>query len=236
MARTPIATDTIYHVYNRGVDKRNVFTDDGDYLRFIHYLYQCNNVAATPNLTFHLANLSALETPPDQLLKNSQPRNPLVDIFSFALMPNHFHLMLKERVAGGISNFMQKLGTGHTMFFNEKYQRSGSLFQGSFKYKAVLNDAQLLYLPHYIHLNPLPITCGSNLGGSTSLVVERLLLYRWSSLRDYASQRNFPSIISTSFILEQHGSNEAYMIDLKRAMKKPNKLSTALEDVAIDPP
>ena len=156
MTRIPIELDTVYHVYNRGVDKRDVFMEDGDYLRFIHYLYHCNNKTNTPNLTFYLNDSPSLETPPDQLLKQPIPREPLVDIFAFVLMPNHFHLMLQERVEGGISTFMQRIGTGHTMFFNEKHQRSGALFQGKFKYKAVFHEAQLLYLPHYIHLNPLP--------------------------------------------------------------------------------
>ena len=93
------------------------------------------------------------------------PHLPIVEILAFVLMPNHFHLILQQKVDSGITKFMHKLGTGYTMYFNEKYSRVGHLFQGRFKAVLVEKDHHFLYLPHYIHLNPLDLM---NVRGSTS--------------------------------------------------------------------
>jgi putative transposase len=79
---------------------------------------------------------------------------PLVDIGSYCLMPNHFHLLLHQRQEDGISRFMQKLTTAYTMYFNIKNKRTGVLFQGRFKSKHAAEDRYLKYLLSYIHLNP----------------------------------------------------------------------------------
>lgn len=82
---------------------------------------------------------------------------PLVDICAYCLMPNHFHLIIRERENNGISRFMQKLLTGYTMYFNKRYERSGNLFQGKFKAKHIDNDEYLKYLISYVHLNPIKL-------------------------------------------------------------------------------
>lgn len=136
-------------------------------------------------------------------------------MLAFVLMPNHYHLILQQREERGVSLFMQKLGTGYTMFFNAKHEHSGVLFQGKFKYKHVTSHEQLQYLLHYVHLNPRTLL---NLGGRTSLI-EQVLAYRWSSLLDYAGRKNFPSVTTRTELLNMFGGSRKYIADLKPFLK-----------------
>ena len=150
----------VYHIYNRGVEKRNIFLNDRDYLRLIHDLYEFNDENQALNVGYFI-NSKSIEVEPQYLKKEKKKRKLLVEILAFTLMSNHFHLILQQKKEGSIVKFMQKLGTGYTMYFNKKYKRVGGLFQG--RYKAVLleNDTHFIHLPFYIHTNPLKIYRGS---------------------------------------------------------------------------
>src|SRR3989344_7268388 len=134
----------LYHLLNRGVEKREVALDDSDRLRFVHDLFvfnDSNHVDPNHRLRdFYMA---------------SAAREPLVDIHAFCLMGNHYHLLVSEREDGGISTFMRKLNMGYAKYFNEKYRRSGLLWQGRYRKRLITRDAHFLYIPLYIHLNPL---------------------------------------------------------------------------------
>ncbi|KKQ20736.1 MAG: Transposase [Parcubacteria group bacterium GW2011_GWC1_36_9] len=135
-----------YHIYNRGVEKRKIFLDEGDHKRFVFLLLTANS--STP---VHLSNykgLSLLEIPKGE---------PLVSIGAWCIMPNHFHLLLKEIKKDGISLFMKKLLTGYSMYFNTKYHHKGTLFEGTFSAKHLDTDNYLKYQYAYIHLNPIGI-------------------------------------------------------------------------------
>lgn len=175
MNRDPFETGGIYHIYNRGTDKRVVFLDHGDRVRFLDNLYEFNDEHPA-------ANWRQKESP------EVRPREKLVEIISYCLMPNHFHLMVRQIQDGGITLFMRKLGTGYTMYFNKKYDRSGALFQGKFKSVFVDKDVYLKYLPHYIHLNPseLPSMDWRN--------------YRWSSCGAFLDSTNKPLLLDLDFI------------------------------------
>ncbi|OGD67332.1 hypothetical protein A2442_01025 [Candidatus Campbellbacteria bacterium RIFOXYC2_FULL_35_25] len=140
-----------YHIYNRGTDKRIIFDEKRDYLRFITLLYLCNNTEKIHINEYAKKGFNLLS-----LLK-VQKENTLVEIGAYCLMPNHFHLLIREKVEGGISNFMQKLATAYSMYYNSKYQRTGSLFEGKFKATHVAKDNYLEYLFAYIHLNPVKL-------------------------------------------------------------------------------
>ena len=142
-----------YHIYNRGNDKKKIFSDDKDYLRFMVLLYTCNNVGS-----IHLSNHSGLSKP-QNLLKmfDLKREETLVDIGSYCLMPNHIHLLLKEKIEGGISLFLQKLFTAYSMYFNKKYERTGKLFEGVYKAEHTDSDNYLKYLYTYINLNPVSL-------------------------------------------------------------------------------
>ena len=110
----------IFHVLNRGVDKRKIFLDDRDYLRFIHDLFEFNDVNPALNIGRYL-NGSQLNDLRNQSISRT-PRKLIVEILAFCLMPNHFHLLLRQRVDGGITKFMRKLGIGYANYFNQKYE------------------------------------------------------------------------------------------------------------------
>ena len=158
MRKTKFEVGKIYHVYNRGVEKRNIFLGDGDRWRFLQGLYLFNDEAGSFNLLYRLEqekgkmHFGILR---EHMKKEGAERSPLVRIMADCLKPNHFHLLIEETQEGGISKFMHKLGVGYTKYFNTKYERVGPLFQGAFKAVGVKSDDQLTYLIAYINvINP----------------------------------------------------------------------------------
>ena len=135
-----------YHIYNRGTDKRVIFLDEEDYQRFMNLLYLCNS---QNSIVFR-------EIPIGEAYENERG-GTLVDIGAYCLMPNHFHILIREKIENGVSLFMKKLLTGYTMYFNTKYARSGGLYEGPFRATHVTEDRYLKYLFSYIHLNPVKI-------------------------------------------------------------------------------
>jgi putative transposase len=183
MRRTfSFATDEYYHIYNRGTDKRIIFLDSHDYNRFIVLLHLCNS--KDPVDIDKL--LRGGQTFPD--LIDLEIKERLVDIGAYCLMPNHFHILVKEINENGISVFMKKLATAYSMYFNKKYNRTGGLFEGSFKAKHVNEDSYLKYLFAYINLNPIKLVDPKwkENGIEDKVKAEKYLLnYRYSSYLDF---------------------------------------------------
>ncbi len=123
-----------------------------------------------------------------------------IDLMAFSLMPNHFHLLIKQRTEQGISQYMQRLLNSYTKYFNTKYERSGHLFQGPFKAIHIQNRQQLLYLSAYIHRNAREIPQWKN----------QECLYPWSSFQDYAKQNRWPDLLKTNYLLKQFESPKDY--------------------------
>jgi len=178
------SVDEYYHLYTRGVDKRPVFLDERDHWRFLMLLYVCNSKP-----TIHLSDYGQKDLADVFSVDRGET---LVDIGAYCLMPNHFHLLIREKVEGGISLFMQKLLTAYTMYFNKKYTRRGSLFEGTFMARHVADDNYLRYLFAYIHLNPVKTIDPDGWGGkkiaNQSLAKEFLQNYRFSSYQFYLGQ------------------------------------------------
>ena len=169
-----------YHVYNRGTDKRKIFLDKADHERFVKLLYVANS-----SKSVHLSNyqgFALLEIPKG---------NPIVNVGAWTLMPNHFHLLLKETEENGISEYLHKLLTGYSMYFNKKYRRKGVLFEGSFNAKHLDTDEYLKYQYAYIHLNPIGII---DSGWKEKKIKDKsaarkfIFSYPYSSLQDYAGE------------------------------------------------
>lgn len=178
--KTPFAVDEWYHCYNRGVDKRTTYEDDSDYYRFLEHLYLANNDVPIRRDAISARNF-------DKILQIPR-ENPIVAIGAFCLMPNHFHLMLKEIVDGGITLFMQKLGTAYTMYFNARYERNGNLFVKPFKSRHIDSDRYFQHLINYIHCNPAELyEHGWKTGNvkDTNTLIEKLIEYPYSSLGAY---------------------------------------------------
>jgi putative transposase len=152
--RVASAPGDFYHLYNRGTDKRKIFLTKRDYERFLSLLYVANS--KKPVRLDDVPRSPQGETLRDILLAVDRGET-VVDLAAYCLMPNHFHLLVKEKEAGSISRFMQKLTTGYTMYFNKRHGRSGVLLQGVFKSEHVAEDRYLKYLVSYIHLNPIKL-------------------------------------------------------------------------------
>ncbi len=153
LRKDPFIVGQYYHLYNRGIDKRIIFKTKSDYERFIMLLYLANS-----QKSFRLDDLlnKQQETINEILVLDRD--EPLISIGAWCLMTNHFHLIVRQEVDGGITKFMKKLGVGYSMYFNIKYKRKGSLFGGLFKSKLIgNNDNYMRQLFAYIHLNPLEI-------------------------------------------------------------------------------
>jgi len=209
MSRIKIETGCYYHVYNRGVDKRITFENDSDSVRFIHSLYFCNDT--------EIQNLSMKRNVESSTLnigeRHKRSGNKLINILCFSLMPNHYHLLVKQVAENGISLFMHRLGTAYTNYFNKKYERNGSLFQGRYKIKQITNEEYLAYLSKYIHLNPVEILQpnwqekGINDRTQADIFLNS---YKWSSYQDYVGIKNFPSVIDKDILSDFYPNPNSY--------------------------
>lgn len=168
------APGEFYHIYNRGTDKRIIFQETSDYTRFVDLLYLANTTVRI-NVRDTVSNHGSVW--------NYERVDTLVSIGAYCLMPNHFHILLTPQIDGGIGMFMNKLCTSYSMYFNKKYERTGSLFQGPYKSRHAATDQYLKYLYAYIHLNPLDV---SQRPGEETL--EALLRYEYFSLPDYVGR------------------------------------------------
>ena len=228
--------EQIYHVYNRGVDRRNVFLNDEDYYRFIHDLFEFNDVLSTDNNFGRIFNQlrdvqhPSIEKHPliGEERKLRKRRDFLVEIIAFCLMPNHYHLLLRPVKDNGIILFMKKMGGGYTNYFNEKYKRSGALFQGRYKKVLVENPNHFEYLGFYTHCNSLDLKYPEWRDGKISNAkeaMEYLENYRWSSLPDYLGKKNFPSVTQRELLQHQEGplgyknQLQEWLSDLERNKK-----------------
>src|SRR3989344_1972051 len=137
-----------YHIYNRGVEKRKIFLDRQDYSVFLSYLKEYLSPKDENALYSILSDDSSTLQEKDRARKLLRMNNFLQEIIllAYCLMPNHFHFFVKQKSAGSIDKFMNSLGTRYTMYFNKKYKRVGSLYQGVYKGVLVTNQE------HYLHL------------------------------------------------------------------------------------
>ncbi|MDP2668733.1 MAG: transposase [bacterium] len=224
------AIGEIYHIYNRGVEKRDIFSNDQDRLRFTQSLVIFNDQSPTFN-NYRLPKNNTLFE-----VGLPTEREKMVEIMAFALMPNHYHLMVRGITENGVTEFMRKLGTGYTNYFNTKYERVGPLFQGRFKAALVKNERHFLYLPYYIHLNPLDLIDKKWRTQDISGIIKIkkfLESYKWSSHLDYAEEQNFPEIIDKEFLSAIFESPAQYKKDLLNWVSENNLEEIA--DIALEP-
>ena len=185
------AEDQMWHVYNRGVDKRNIFLDDQDYIVFLSFLKTA--LAPPREVESHPSKEDeSKEQPPARLNLHSQ-----VKLVSYCLMPNHFHLQLYQISADGISQLMRSIMTGYVLYFNNKYDRQGVLFQGVYKGAHVYSDEYWEHISRYVHLNPLGIG-------------EDHKLYPYSSYRYFRDSPNTPEWVFPALALESFADFSEY--------------------------
>ena len=192
-----------YHIYNRGTDKREIFAISDDYKRFVKILYLCNSV-----------NPIKLRDIPKEEIFSYEREETIVNIGAYCLMPNHFHLLIRAKNDSGLSSFMEKVQTSHSMYFNKRYGRNGSLFQGPFKAEHVSRDEYLKYLFAYIHLNPIKLIDSDwkEEGIKNFDKAEKFLSsYKHSSYRDYLGENRLEnSILDTAVFPEYFKSSNQF--------------------------
>lgn len=218
----------LYHALNRGVDKRTIFLDTQDYARFVHDMFEFNSDKPANN-TWR-SHMVELRSRPLNDSRSVNRTNTIVDIHGWCLMENHYHLLLSERVEGGVSDFLRKLNIGYAKYFNERYERKGTLFQGRTKKIHIKTDAHVLHILNYVHLNPLDFQKDTRLWREQKIqnihnATELLEKYRWSSLRDYSGVKNFPSIVTTSFFQKVFQGD--YMGQLKKYLRDISAVDVA---------
>lgn len=207
----------ILHVLNRGVDKRDIFLEKRDYLRFIYNLYVLNDEdrLETVSHTFK-RSLTGFD------IASRKSRKLLVDIFAFCLMPNHYHILIAPRAENGVPMFMRKLNMAYAKYFNKKYERVGTLFQSRYKSVPVENDAHFDHLPFYIHFNPLDLSYPEwreNKISNPEGALEFLKSYRWSSHLDYLGTKNFPLILNASLLNDVFNGSKGYEDSIREYLK-----------------
>lgn len=171
--------NTFYHVYNRGVEGRDIFSDDQDYKVFLSYIKR------------YLTKTAQNEVQP-------RWRSDVVDklqLVAYCLMPNHFHLLVKQKTTDGMTVFIKTLMNSYVRYFNQKYKRVGGLFQGVFKAVQILDEPYLLHLTRYIHLNPTDVN---------GMTFDRLENY-YCSYGEYIGKR-ITQWLHTEEILSMFGS------------------------------
>ena len=214
MRHVKFAPNHIYHIYNRGVDKRSIFLEDSDRWRCLHGLCLFNDEKNSSNVLWQIeknrgeVNLKILK---NYIIKDE--RRPLVRILAYCLMPNHFHLLVEELREGGITTFMHKWGLGYACYFNNKYKRSGSLFEGPFKAVLVDNELYLQYLLIYINvINPGQLM-EPNLKKDgirdTESVIKYADAYLWGTHQEYSCRRG-SIIIDKGILGEMFQDSEKY--------------------------
>lgn len=175
-----LATDEIYHVVNRSIEQIPIFKTKEDYQRALEVIdfYRYKN----PPLSFSNYKKLSIEAR-GRFYKLLREKEEIVEIFVFCLMPNHFHLLLKQKSEKGISNFMRRFQNSYVKYFNTKSDRVGGLFQSTFRAVRIETDEQFLHVARYIFLNPV-----------TAYIIEAedLPNYPWSAFPEYlTSQSSF---------------------------------------------
>ncbi len=191
MRKFEFQNENYYHIFNRGVDKRNIFSDKNDYIRFIRSMREFNQLEPVGSL--YLKEKTSLASGSTAF----EAVEPLVDIITYCLLPNHYHFLLKQLIDNGISEFIKRLAGGYTWYFNNKYNRSGSLFQGTFKAVEIKSDRQLQQVSCYINGNPkIHNICKAK-------------NWPWSSYLDYLNLRK-GNLCRKNIIFEQFKNTKEY--------------------------
>ncbi len=201
MRKIQFANGEYYHIYNRGVDKRGIFLDEKDYQKFLRSLKEFNNKS------YYEERKKIIEEK-KELSSFLAGLEKVAEIVVYVLIPNHFHLILKQVTENGISNLMHKIGTSFTNYFNKRHNRSGSLFQGPYKIIHVKNNDYFLWLTGYIN------------GNIEIHQLEKAEFYQWSSFKSFLGQEKSEVLGNTEVILSQFRKPQDYKEFVRRVIKE----------------
>ncbi len=208
MRRIPFIEKEFYHIYNRGVDKRKIFSKREDLARFFQSMNEFNTI--DPIGSIYQKSFD----------KNQKSSKPLVQFVAFCLNPNHFHFLITQLEERGIEKFMHRLGTGYTRYFNEKYKRSGALFQGRFKASHIDTNEYLLHASAYVNLN----------FKAHRLSEKDLYFSSWSEYQNLGN----PKFCNKKIILEQFKTNSGYLKFAQSSLTSILKRKEAVTELEND--
>jgi len=192
--------------------------DSADFRRFYAGLYIFNNALYRSLTGRNTTKLSFVQSAVQSLALDA-PREPFVNVICFCLMPNHFHLLVEQLQEGGVSNFMHRLDTAYTKYFNKRYERTGRLFEGPFKAVLIKRDAQLAHIPRYIHLNALDLTDLKWREGKIDdwpRAESFINAYTWSSHHVYMDKSQQFPVVEKSLMAELFKTSQQYMSFLRQ--------------------
>lgn len=201
MRNIQISVDEYYHVYNRGAHKRTIFHDTADFARFLFLILFFQSPLVFDQVSRpvrHFIKHSVFDIDDADISRIIDDR--YVELISFCLMPNHFHLVLREVQEHGIARYMQRVLNGYTKYYNAKHGTSGHLFEGPYKAVHIESNEQLLYLSAYVHRNPRELPYWKN----------KEQKYEWSSYQDYIGENRWSKLLSTELILGQFKTKNEY--------------------------
>lgn len=195
--KSPIVTNEIYHIYNRSVAQQPIFRnvrENNIFTELINY-YRFSN---TPLRFSYYSRLTENERINilDSIFRANKTR---IEIYSFSLMTNHYHILARQTTENGISNFIRHVQDSYAKYLNKKMERSGALFQSPFKAVRIETDEQFIHVARYIHLNPL-----------TSYVLrdtKELYTFPWNSWVDYVGYKP-RAFVKTDVLLSFVGKNK----------------------------
>ena len=213
------------HIFNRGVDKRQIFLDDEDYWKFFDCVRDFNNDTEYEErlnvlgLNRHTAIGTELSSVHFRKLGDFlEKQEKIVDVPSYIFNPNHFHFILKQLRHEGISNFMHKIGTSYTNYFNKKYERSGALFQGPFKAIPIIDDEYFLWLIGYVNGNSEIHNIAA--AGDYSWSSYAALCKELSSVQHQQERSNLSLLSGTEAILERFKNVEEFQVFVEKVIQE----------------
>ena len=202
-----IAPGEYYHIFNRAVNKQTIFHDTRDYFRFLFLILYFQSPVVFRQLGRMVKDFvlsSALD------IKEEVIKERTVELIAFCIMPNHFHLIVKELEEGGIATYMQRVLTAYSKYYNTKYEKSGHVFQGPYRAIHISDDPQLKYLSAYIHRNPRELVGWLNKEDK----------YQWSSYQDYIGENRWDDLLLPDIVLGQFKNKKQYHEFVKTSTAK----------------
>lgn len=207
-----------FHLFNRGIEKRDIFLSANDRERFVQTIRICRLVNSPQVSTFFRQLKLGLINPESNLEEKWGPA--LVEIIAYILMHNHFHFEVKELIKGGVSKFIQRLDNSYTRYFNVKHERTGHLFESAYKSVEIETDEQFIHLSRYIHTNPAN-------SSKTNLTPKQLKAFPWSSLPVYLGEKSL--VCQPGEVMAFFKSSDDYWDFTKAGIRKEElKLSSNL--------
>ena len=224
--KTKFENGELYHIYNRGVDKRDIFLDATEYRRFLQSMTEFNVIEPIGSI-YEKSIADKDKTGLGRRASNGvkKKKSCLVNFIAYCLNPNHYHFILEQKVDNGIEKFMHRLGTGYSKYFNNKYQRSGALFQNRFQSIHVDSNEYLLHLSVYVNLND---RLHPEFGRTASKRA-------WSSWNEYCRppHRNDLSFCKRTIILDQFKNQKEYIDFAKETLPNIIERKTLDKELAI---